>query len=180
VLRFASSRLVLGLAFGLATLACTGDRPSALTASGAESGSLGLGGSSATPQLVTCAPATPQSTSALVGPLGGVLAIGNTRVVIPANALLAPTLIQLTIPASNNVEIEVKAGDADHFLFASLIYVTIDYGRCGSSLDDSALSVWHIDPSTHALLENMGGIDLKLFHTITFVTGHLSGYAIAD
>ena len=29
-------------------------------------------------------------------------------------------------------------------------------------------------------LENMGGIDNKLLKTVTFVTPHLSGYAIAN
>jgi hypothetical protein len=180
VLRFANSRIVVALAFGLATAGCAGDGHTAPAASDATSASTLFGTSGSTPQLVTCAPATTESTTALVGPLGGILALGTTRVIIPANALLAPTQLHLTIPASSNVEIDVSAEGTDHFLFEAPIFVSIDYGRCGSSLDASTLSVWHIEPSSHVLLENMGGIDLKLFHTITFATGHLSGYAIAD
>jgi hypothetical protein len=40
--------------------------------------------------------------------------------------------------------------------------------------------VWYIDPATGTLLENMLGVDNKLTRTITFSTGHLSGYAVAN
>src|SRR5205823_440230 len=40
---------------------------------------------------------------------------------------------------------------------------------------------WHIDPVTHDLLEEMGGVvDDKISRHITFTTGHLSGYAVAN
>jgi hypothetical protein len=40
--------------------------------------------------------------------------------------------------------------------------------------------VWYIDSDTKAMLEPMGGVDNKLLKTITFTTGHLSGYAVAN
>jgi hypothetical protein len=33
---------------------------------------------------------------------------------------------------------------------------------------------------TKELLEDMGGTDDKVAHRITFTTGHLSGYAVAN
>lgn len=141
----------------------------------------GLGnGSSAT--LLQCDPPdTAQSATAIIGPLGGTVAIGNTIVAIPANAVLAPTSFRLSIPASRLVEISVQAGDSLHFYFLKPVLVTIDYGRCADAVPpQSSLSVWHIDETSKSLLELMPSVDLRLLHTISFYTGHLSGYAVAD
>lgn len=139
-----------------------------------------LGGSGTS--LLQCdPPVAAGTTTGVIGPLGGLLSIGGTRVLIPANAVLAPTAFRLTVPASRLVEISVRAGDAEHFLFEQPVLVTIDYGRCADAVPlSSPLSVWHIDETSKSLLENMSAVDLRLLHTITFYTGHLSGYAVAD
>ena len=117
----------------------------------------------------------------MIGPQGGTLAIGNTSVVIPRNAVLAATTFRLTIPASPLVEIAVRAGDAEHFVFDEPVLVTIDYGRCADAgADLPPLTAWHIDETSKALLENMSGVDFRALHVMTFYTGHLSGYAVAD
>lgn len=134
----------------------------------------------ASPSLLRCPTTQTQSTTALVTTLGGVVSVGGTSVQIPAGALTAATSITLTIPASQYMEIEVKANDLTSFLFQQSVSMTIDYSRCSASEANKApLSVWHIDTQTKALLENMGGTDSKTSHTITFSTGHLSGYAVA-
>jgi hypothetical protein len=160
---------------GEATTGVTGDAPTGLLSLPPL-----IGGSN--PSLLACdAPATDSSTTGVIGPLGGLLAIGGTQVLIPANAVLVPTTFRLTIPASRLVEISVRAGSAEHFLFEKPVLVTIDYGRCAGAVPLSAsLSAWHIDETSKSLLENMSGVDLRLLHTITFYTGHLSGYAVAD
>jgi hypothetical protein len=132
----------------------------------------------AQPTLAVCPVAQTDSTSSLLGVLGGTLSLDGTSVFLPVNALLSATDIELTIPASQYMEIGVTA-NGGHFLFQSPITITIDYSRCSSEVRAQTLSVWHIDPATHQLLDNMGGIDDKLTSTITFTTGHLSGYAIA-
>jgi hypothetical protein len=136
--------------------------------------------SAASAALISCpAPAT-QASSGVIGPLGGLLAVGGVRVVVPANAVLAPTSFTLTVPESNYLEIDVKAGDADHFVFARPVIVAIDYGRCGLPRFHGALSAWNIDPDTKALLEQMPSVDSQLTQTIIFSTIHFSGYAVAD
>lgn len=134
------------------------------------------------PSLIECpASGETRKTSALIGPLGGVLAVGNTRVMIPADAVLFPTSFTLTVPASRYAEIEVTAGNSEHYLFALPVVVTIDYGSCGrTDLGNTALSVWNIDPPTKELLEQMVGVDDKATQTVTFTTIHFSGYAVAD
>jgi len=134
----------------------------------------------ASPSLLRCPTTQTQTTTALVSTLGGVVSVGATSVQIPAGALTVATSITLTIPASQYMEIEVKANDLTSFLFQQSVSITIDYSRCSASEANKApLSVWHIDTQTKALLENMGGTDSKTSHTITFSTGHLSGYAVA-
>ena len=78
-------------------------------------------------------------------------------------------------------QIDVKANDLQTFTFAQPITVTIDYSRCASgTLLSAPLTVWHIDPSTKELLEDMHGVDDKVTHRITFTTTHFSGYAVAN
>jgi hypothetical protein len=106
--------------------------------------------------------------------------LGATTVQIPVGALSLPTLITITVPASQYMEIDVQANDLTSFLFRKPVTVTIDYSRCSrTDIDTTPLTVWHINTQTHELLENMGGSDDKALRRITFSTEHLSGYAIA-
>lgn len=163
-----ASRLatVVALAFGAAT--CGGDSSSTAILS------------PSSPTLLQCPTTQTQTKSALVTTLGATLGIGGTSVQIPAGALLTATTITLTVPASQYMEIAVQANDLTSFLFQQQISITIDYSRCpAAEASKSPLSVWHIDTQSKKLLENMGGVDNKTTHTITFTTGHLSGYAVA-
>jgi hypothetical protein len=133
-----------------------------------------------TARLVVCPTTETRTTQALIGPLGGILSLGNTTIGIPSGALTLPTLITLTIPASQYMEIEVRANDLTSFLFQKDVGIRIDYSRCTDpALDTERLSVWQINPQTKALIEFMGGTDDKARNTVSFSTGHLSGYAIA-
>jgi hypothetical protein len=175
----------LGSALLLAALVgCTGDS-STPTGPGKDQaptknqiGQIGQTGRGAT--LIACPSSAAETSTGLIGPLGGVLGPGGIRVIVPANAVLAPTSFTLTVPASNYLEIDVQAGDAGHFVFERPVVVAIDYGRCGLPRFHRALTVWNIDPDTKALLEEMPSVDSQLTHTIIFSTIHFSGYAVAD
>jgi hypothetical protein len=131
-------------------------------------------------RLVVCPTTVTRTTQALIGPLGGLLSLDGTTIGIPSGALSLPTLITLTIPASQFMEIEVRANDLTSFVFRRDVGIRIDYSRCTDpALNSARLSVWEIDPQTKALLEFMGGTDNKSLNTISFSTGHLSAYAIA-
>ena len=133
------------------------------------------------PALIRCPLNTPSSASATLGPLGGTLTLGGHRVVVPAGALLGPTHIQVTEPASQYVELSVQANGLPHFEFELPVVVTLSYERCTrSDLDKVPLGAWYIDELTKALLEDMGGVDDKAARTVTFSTLHFSGYAIAE
>lgn len=189
MIRVTELRLALGL---LAVAACSGDvtspTPAASPAGGASAPSLLPGVlpdllpvDTTGTALMTCPTSDTQTVTSRIGPSGGVLAIGNTTVVIPLGAVLFPEDFSLTVPASRYAEIRVRTGSAEHYIFQLPVSMTIDYSRCASpALDAQSLSVWNIDPDTKALLAPMVSVDAKLTHTVTFTTIHLSGYAVAD
>jgi hypothetical protein len=79
------------------------------------------------------------------------------------------------------MEISVEVLGTDSFTFLLPVTITVSYQRCGrSNIERTPLQAWHIDEATKALLENMGGFDDKAARTVTFTTGHFSGYALAQ
>ncbi|HEY2378467.1 MAG TPA: hypothetical protein VGH98_20980 [Gemmatimonadaceae bacterium] len=133
------------------------------------------------PSLVECPTNQTTSTTGLLDLLGGSVNLGVTGITIPAGVLTVPTLFQVTVPASNYMEIDVSAVGFQSFLFQQPVTITIDYSRCNrNDINQETLHVYHIDPVTKQLLEDMGGVDDKLSRRITFTTSHLSGYAVAD
>ncbi len=138
--------------------------------------------SSATaPTLVSCPSSETRSVSRVVGVLGGSLELDGTRVRVPLGAVLLPTRITLTLPASQYMEIDLTANTLEHFEFPLPVHVTIDYSRCPTnSISDAPLSAWYINPLTHLLLEHMGGVDDRANRTVRFSTIHFSGFSIAQ
>jgi hypothetical protein len=139
------------------------------------------------PNLVECP--TNQTLASLQVPIlpdvGGSVEVAGSSITIPAGAISAMTIFQVTVPAGRFVEVDVSpinVLDTGPFLFDQdhPATITIDYSRCTRNLSGTPLHVYHIDPLTKQLLEDMGGVDDKLAQRITFTTGHLSGYAIAD
>jgi hypothetical protein len=136
---------------------------------------------SAPPTLLACPSIGTQSTTGIIGVLGGVLSLGTTKIEIPLGAVLEPTLFQVIVPESPYMEVEIHAVGLTTFLFKRPVRVTIDYSRC---TDDAIpygadLQGVYIDGQTKAVLQQMGGTDDRSSRRITFSTGHLSGYAVA-
>lgn len=160
--------------FLLAVASCGEERA---TGPEAPANSLGLG---ATTRLVQCPTDLSFSAQDLVTPLGGLVSAAGSSISLPAGAVTLPTLITLTVPASQYVEIDVTANNLASFLFDQPVSITIDYSRCNrADIDREPLEVWHIDPLTKQLIEKMESVDDKENRSISFTTGHLSGYAIA-
>jgi hypothetical protein len=134
------------------------------------------------PTLVECPTKdTKTSSVTILDPsIQNVVSLDGSKVVIPPGAVPLGSTVYLTIPASRYMEIGVRVDDQEHFPIALPIFITIDYSRCQrSDVLTKPVTAWNIDPDTKQLLENMGGADDKLTESITFQTGHLSGYAIA-
>jgi hypothetical protein len=131
--------------------------------------------------LVECPSNTTVSETALVTPLGGTVSVGGMSIAIPAGALLSDAVVTVTAPASRYLEVDISVSGSEHFLFELPVIVTLSYARCSrSNLGWSMLKAWYIDSETKEMLEPMPSLDNKLLRTVTFTTGHLSGYAIAN
>ena len=127
--------------------------------------------------LLDCPADQSLSATATVGPEGGTLAVGGFRVDFPAGAVRAPETFVLDVPAGRHLEIDVRAGSSEHYVFDTPVTVTLDASRCG--LLPPGLQVWNIDTDSKALLEPMGTVLDLLTRTVRFRTSHFSGYTIA-
>ena len=133
------------------------------------------------PKLVECPTGESFSNSGTIGAAGGLLSAGGVTIAIPANALLTEAVVSITVPASKYVEADITVQGSEHFEFELPVVVTMSYARCSrSNIDLMPLSAWYIDSDSKQLLEKQPSVDNKLLRTVTFTTGHLSGYAIAN
>jgi hypothetical protein len=133
------------------------------------------------PKAVVCPTNTTLSETGEVGVLGGVVGVGGTSISIPAGALLDAKAFTVTVPAGNTMAVQIRASGYEHFGFELPVTVTVDYSRCSrSDLARTPLSVWYVDDATGTFLELMPSVDNKLTRTVTFTTGHLSSYVVAE
>lgn len=131
--------------------------------------------------LLECPVDVTRSVSATIGIDGGVLSLDGHEVAIPVGAVLLPTEFTLTVPASNYVEIDVRAAGQEHFDFLEPVALTISYSRCTrSNIDKKTLRVFYIDSASNAILEDLGGTDDKTARSVTTSTDHLSDYALGS
>jgi len=148
------------------------------------------------PTLLYCpTPSTRRVVQDVDPALGGVVGVAGTFIAIPPGAIpgaagaLVPVSVE--VPASSYAEVSIRVGEVEHFQFASSVAITIGYGRCVAALDptggegspatglQATLDAWHIEPGSYALLENMGALDDRRKMALTFLTDHVSGYALA-
>jgi hypothetical protein len=132
--------------------------------------------------LVECPASETLTATASVGPTGGEVRVGAHRMVVPPLAVVGPAkTFTLTVPASNYMEVQIRAGNQQHFQFNRPVSVTLDYSRCTrSNIEKGDLRVLYVDPVTKQILQDMGGVDDKDARTVTIDTDHLSGYAIGQ
>jgi hypothetical protein len=132
--------------------------------------------------LVACAvPPEERRGTFVVGRDGGTATFGGTRLVVPAGAVPVSTVFEIVLPASEVVQVEVHALGVEHYVFERPITIAVSYARCNADpipLDAVAEGVY-IAREPYTVLENMGGVVDRTERTVTFTTGHLSGYAVA-
>lgn len=133
------------------------------------------------PNLLACPNSVPLASTFVADPLlGGSLTLAGTTVSVPAGAVPSLTTFLVTIPVSQYVEIGVVAEGLTSFIFQTPITISIDYSRCTTPFSTTkVLDAWQINTLTKAFIEDMNGTDDKAARTVTFQTGHLSGYALA-
>jgi len=86
------------------------------------------------------------TSTAMIGPAGGVLKRGKHQLVIPVGALSKTVKITFTILASAYLECELKPYG---FKFNKPVRLILSYnGACDSNLEESALKVAYYNPQT--------------------------------
>lgn len=129
--------------------------------------------------LLACPSTTSHSATAVIGTRGGVVAVAGSALVVPPGAVRTPTSFTLEVPASPVMRVEVTAEGAEHYEFRRPVAVSISYARCDDAmLPASSLGAWWIDDATLQRLGVMAGIDDRAHRRVTFITDHLSGYAV--
>jgi hypothetical protein len=128
--------------------------------------------------LSACTVAPSAKATAIIDALGGSVSVAGVTLTLPAGAVDEATEFRVHVPSSTHAEVEIRANGQEHHQFLSPVVIAMDYSRC--STPSGELAVWHIDPQTKALLENMGGVNDVLNQRVIFSTMHLSGYAIAN
>lgn len=166
-------------ALAVVLLALPGCRERGTPASPDSGNLLGFGSGTT---LIACPNNTEQTTTALIDPLlGGVLSVQDASITIPPGALSLPTVITLTVPVTPYARVDITALDVEHLLFNKPVTVTIDYDRCERpALDSMSLDAWYLSPLLGTPIEKMPSTDDKSVHVVTFTTGHLSSYALAE
>jgi hypothetical protein len=131
--------------------------------------------------LMVCSVAQEASVRAQIGPEGGTVSLSGHRVHFPPGAVHEPVEVKLTVPASEYVEVDIQVNGQEHYRLARPVVATLSYGRCGpAALGSREITVWYIDGETRQPIERMASLDDRASRTITFLTNHFSGYALAD
>jgi hypothetical protein len=115
----------------------------------------------------------------VVGPRGGALTLGNNAIVVPPGAVNERVELTFHRPAGNTLRLDIRANGAEHYTFRKPVAVTISYADCPRQQNVYPLGVWHLDDRTGERLEFMGGVTDPIRRTVTFLTTHLSTYAVA-
>jgi hypothetical protein len=140
--------------------------PSAITASSSAS-------------LLACENNRTRSASAVIGPNGGIVGVAGSALVVPPGAVATPTTFTFTLPASHYLTVDVSAAGVEHYSFARPVAISVSYAHCSSrGLPDAPLGAWWVDPSTLQQLGVVAAVDDRRHRRLTFVTDHLSGYAV--
>ena len=160
----------------LAAASCTDGGAGGITAPAGE-----LATSSTGPTLIECPSDVTYSASDVIGATGGAVTVGDHQLVIPPLAVTAPTQFTVTVPASQYMEVDIRAGGQEHYRFDRPVTMTLSYARCTrTNIDKENLRIFYVDTETDAILEDMGGVDDKAARTVTTDTDHLSGYVIGQ
>jgi hypothetical protein len=165
---------VLLLAF---TAGCGDTEP---TSSQASTLSLSQRRAEAGTNLASCETDASATTSAMIGPDGGMLSAGPATVFIPPQAVRTPTRLTIQPLAGHTLRVRITAKGHDRFGFARPIAVMIGYAHCSrQEFLRGNIAVWHVDDLTDALLEPMPTVHDRQHSMVGFLTAHLSTYAVA-
>jgi hypothetical protein len=125
-------------------------------------------------QVVACSNRQSAVGSALIGPSGGTLVVGNSRLIVPPGALTEPTLISGTVPDTAIAIIEFEPTGLH---FRKPAGLQLDVAGCNATTYDSPAVVYVDDAGNTS--ERIDAVFSNDWHTVAAPIEHFSGYAFA-
>lgn len=170
------------IAAALLAVACdtpTPNEPAAATRSQSPTGQLhsmadGGADAGAPGQVVACSSHAVQFDTATIGPSGGTLVVGNSRLIVPPGALLTPTLISGTIP---DTSIAIIQFEPTGLHFGKPAGLQLDVSGCNPPQSGSP-AVVYVDENGN-VQERIDAVFSNDWHTVAAPIEHFSGYAFA-
>lgn len=123
-------------------------------------------------QLVSCSQRAARADSALIGPAGGTLVVGNNKLIVPAGALTQPVMISGTVPAEPYAAIHFEPSGLHFRKPAGLV---LDGSGC--SVPPDGVHVDYVDDEGN-VLERIDATYSNLWRTVAAPINHFSVYAI--
>jgi hypothetical protein len=123
-------------------------------------------------ELVTCSTRNAQADSALIGPSGGTLVVGNDRLIVPPGALQTPVMISGTIPAGQYAAIHFEPSGLQFRKPAGLV---LDGAGC--NVPTEGVHVDYVDDAGN-VLERIDATYSNFWRTVAAPISHFSVYAI--
>lgn len=124
----------------------------------------------------------PGSTAALarakVGSAGGKLKADGHQISIPAGAVPAEQEFTIEVRATSHLQVDFRADGHEEYAFQEPVTLTLSYESCGIGSVADPLRVYHVDPTTSEILEDLGGTHDPAARTVSAQTDHLSDYAV--
>lgn len=116
-----------------------------------------------------------------IGLWGGTVSAGGSSITLPFGAVLSPTTITLTVPASEYMEVDIQANGQEHYTFLLPVTIVMGYQQCTDpAFDEGPLVAWYWDSLLEILLQPFPSVDDKTARTVTFESNHLSVFVIAN
>ncbi len=125
--------------------------------------------------LLVCEPHDYDAAVAIIGPEGGELTLGGQKLIVPAGALSAYTVITMEMPASLHLEVEFSPHGT---FFDKSLQLQLDYKNCFVPKGERPAIVY-VDDNDN-ILEWPLSIDLKHLGIVFGWIDHFSKYAMAS
>jgi hypothetical protein len=131
-------------------------------------------GASATAQgqVIACQQRTAAADSALIGPAGGTLLVGNNELIVPAGALLEPVMIRGEIPADTIVSIRLSP---DGLTFRKPAGLRLDASGCAEPA--KGFTLLYLDDAGN-VLEEIEAYYSPWWKSVAAPINHFSRYAL--
>lgn len=127
------------------------------------------------PGLLRCSPRPAAVATATIGPAGGIIDVGDHRLIIPAGALSSDVTITATAPASAARQVKFEP---EGLSFALPARLTMSYANCSGALSLLPKNVAYTTDLL-AILEILASSDDRTTQTVSTYLEHFSRYAVA-